>query len=511
MGVKYVKDFEFPAQAGFHSSNMPVRAGMSAKGMPSRAKPNAPARGAARMESGPKMGKGQGYADGGRVKIQGRNQAEIKAAMARADAQRKAFEAARREEAAKRKAEVAARNAAKKASPKSVSKDFVPKTFQQVEIPSPKSVSKDYGSSMAPTTIEIPIPAPKKSSYGKYGIQEYAKGGSVKKLARGGTPVPGSKASLGRMPGSKDYYQISNPLSRVGIGSRVVNIPKQTNEQRQRLEAVHKGSRTNAFTGAPNPDYDPAYDPAYEEQFGRIEEFRRDREPMKKASGGKVAKVMREYKAGKLHSGSKKGPMVKNPKQAMAIALSEARKSGEKVVKKANGGLADIKPISERAAYERYQDRMYRQGKEASEKALAQSMKSDTVMGTLKAAARSPVGRIASRAIPGVGYGLLAYDIYNAINSGPRKKPSVTVEEIPTPQGKARGGKVGKYAMGGAVDNYAGKTGPYRGSPKKAKMLGRQDRRAREAMERAEKHAPGRSIDMPDRKAHGGMMRRKVA
>jgi hypothetical protein len=36
-------------------------------------------------------------------------------------------------------------------------------------------------------------------------------------------------------------------------------------------------------------------------------------------------KVMREYKAGKLHSGSKKGPKVKSKKQAMAIALSEAR------------------------------------------------------------------------------------------------------------------------------------------------------------------------------------------
>jgi len=33
---------------------------------------------------------------------------------------------------------------------------------------------------------------------------------------------------------------------------------------------------------------------------------------------------MREYKAGKLHSGSKKGPEVTNPKQAIAIALSEA-------------------------------------------------------------------------------------------------------------------------------------------------------------------------------------------
>lgn len=38
----------------------------------------------------------------------------------------------------------------------------------------------------------------------------------------------------------------------------------------------------------------------------------------------KVAKVMREYKAGKLHSGSKEGPEVTNPKQAVAIAMSEA-------------------------------------------------------------------------------------------------------------------------------------------------------------------------------------------
>ena len=38
----------------------------------------------------------------------------------------------------------------------------------------------------------------------------------------------------------------------------------------------------------------------------------------------KVAKVMREFKAGKLHSGSKKGPIVKDKDQAIAIALSEA-------------------------------------------------------------------------------------------------------------------------------------------------------------------------------------------
>jgi hypothetical protein len=57
----------------------------------------------------------------------------------------------------------------------------------------------------------------------------------------------------------------------------------------------------------------------------------------KKASKAqkKVEKVMREYSAGKLRSGSKKGPVVKSRKQAIAIAMSEAgmtkpKKKGKK-------------------------------------------------------------------------------------------------------------------------------------------------------------------------------------
>lgn len=44
-----------------------------------------------------------------------------------------------------------------------------------------------------------------------------------------------------------------------------------------------------------------------------------------------IKEEMHKFKEGKLHSGSKKGPVVGNQKQAIAIALSSARKKGMKV------------------------------------------------------------------------------------------------------------------------------------------------------------------------------------
>jgi len=41
----------------------------------------------------------------------------------------------------------------------------------------------------------------------------------------------------------------------------------------------------------------------------------------------KIKKVMKEGYAGKLHSGSKEGPIVTNPQQMKAIAESEAKKA----------------------------------------------------------------------------------------------------------------------------------------------------------------------------------------
>lgn len=44
--------------------------------------------------------------------------------------------------------------------------------------------------------------------------------------------------------------------------------------------------------------------------------------------------VMKKFEKGKLHSGSKKGPVVTNPKQAKAIQLSELRDEGHDIPKK---------------------------------------------------------------------------------------------------------------------------------------------------------------------------------
>lgn len=50
----------------------------------------------------------------------------------------------------------------------------------------------------------------------------------------------------------------------------------------------------------------------------------------KRAKRAKVKKVMDEWQAGELHSGSKEGPVVQNRKQAIAIALSESGQSRKK-------------------------------------------------------------------------------------------------------------------------------------------------------------------------------------
>ncbi len=60
----------------------------------------------------------------------------------------------------------------------------------------------------------------------------------------------------------------------------------------------------------------------------------------------KVGKVMHEFKHGELKSGGRK--KVKNPRQAIAIGLSEARRSGAKVAGPKRKSAAQKSPRKKR-------------------------------------------------------------------------------------------------------------------------------------------------------------------
>ncbi len=48
----------------------------------------------------------------------------------------------------------------------------------------------------------------------------------------------------------------------------------------------------------------------------------------------KIKKTMHEFEEGRLHSGSKTGPLVTNPKQAIAISINQAKRKKTKKAKK---------------------------------------------------------------------------------------------------------------------------------------------------------------------------------
>lgn len=54
------------------------------------------------------------------------------------------------------------------------------------------------------------------------------------------------------------------------------------------------------------------------------------RKKSKRWTHDKIRAVMHEFKHRKLHSGSKNGPLVKNRRQAVAIALAEQSRANER-------------------------------------------------------------------------------------------------------------------------------------------------------------------------------------
>lgn len=68
-----------------------------------------------------------------------------------------------------------------------------------------------------------------------------------------------------------------------------------------------------------------------------------------KEAGKKVEKVMHEMHEGKLKSGNS-SKKVTDPKQAIAIGLSEARTEGAKVPKKSSGSSGAKKSVSKKSS-----------------------------------------------------------------------------------------------------------------------------------------------------------------
>jgi hypothetical protein len=97
-----------------------------------------------------------------------------------------------------------------------------------------------------------------------------------------------------------------------------------------------------------------------------------------KGAGKKVETAMREMKEGKLKSG-RSGKKVTNPKQAIAIGLSEARKKGAKVPakkgasKKSGGKTASKKGAAKKTSAKKGGSKTSRKG--ATKKAASKSRK----------------------------------------------------------------------------------------------------------------------------------------
>lgn len=123
-------------------------------------------------------------------------------------------------------------------------------------------------------------------------------------------------------------------------------------------------------------------------------------------------------------------------------------------------------------------------------------------------------------------------ELHSGSKRGPVVKNPKQAIAIALSEARKAGAKIPKKAAGGQIPRQPALRDPKpakpatraeggmmskgpstRGTPRKGRLEARMERRSRESMERAERYAPGLSIDMPDRKARGGMLvqRRKKA
>ena len=142
----------------------------------------------------------------------------------------------------------------------------------------------------------------------------YSYGGDVK-MASGGYYAKGGSCDTVKMA-SGGYYAKGGKVSKM-VKNESVATPTMRKEESVRRVSVKAPARKSVPVAPQQP------------VLNRLAAAANAQPQMalKKGGAAKVGKVMGEFKSGELHSGSKSGPVVKNRKQAVAIALSEARKA----------------------------------------------------------------------------------------------------------------------------------------------------------------------------------------
>ena len=367
MGVKYVKDFSFPSSGGFHGdvqryakgghvTKMPAKAKASAKDMPARAKPNAPAKGAPKMKSAPAKGKRQGYNEGGRVPGYEMDRLPTKRPPGRgmdlAPARR--FKGDYQGYAEGGPVDEILPGDGRGGLEMSMPTKQVKRYSDEYDLP---PLLPEEPSFPRPELEQTPIRL-REDLYPIGDLMPLPEEPLGRKTS-GPPPPPGMKVNPNYGKPGQDYYvfiddaarqefmpmrpimQEPAPRTRADmiadrrdiVGSRgEMARPRGLGRAVMRARDKIAARAPTPRMGIPKmPEISP-FDPSVRAGYGdrEIPVFKKGGE----VKGKKIAKVMGEYKRGELRSGSKKGPKVTNPKQAMAIALSEA---GAK--KKAMGGI----------------------------------------------------------------------------------------------------------------------------------------------------------------------------
>jgi hypothetical protein len=149
-----------------------------------------------------------------------------------------------------------------------------------------------------------------------------------------GAQVEGGESRTGDIVHSKKIkltpammmaYKGRVPLKKRDLGKSISDIVKSRDKKFEGRTGDEWNDTARKISQMPFEDMSNDLSQMYDMAEGNVNNMM--------AGGGKIHKVMGEFKRGKLHSGSKRGPLVTSRKQAIAIAISEDEKN------KGAGGL----------------------------------------------------------------------------------------------------------------------------------------------------------------------------